>query len=472
MKLLLPSFLFFILAVLLSAPLSAESTKPNVIVILVDDLGYADLGIQGAKDILTPNIDSIAKNGIQFTQGYVSCPYCAPSRAGINTGRYQTRFGFEYNEPLPEDGKKFGLPLSEKTLGDWFKAEGYKTFAIGKWHLGYSKDLLPPLRGYDEYYGSLSGASSYFLPQRFMDSRKQGKPEKITDPDFYTTEAYGERAVEFIKQHKGSPYFLYLAFNAVHKPMEARQTHLDRFPHIEDPIRKTFAGVLSALDDAVGRVLTTLRETQQEENTLIFFLSDNGAAGKRLGWDGSYNGIFRGAKCEVWEGGIHIPFFIQWKGRLPSGKVDHRPIISLDILPTAIAAAGGKIADDWKIDGVNLLPFLESNNTAAPHDHLCWRLGPQWAIRQGKWKLIQGFDESFDSLPHTTKLQINLYTVTQPLLFDLDDDAGEKKDLAAENPDKVAELIQLYQKWNAANRDPLWIQNPYLPKKNGQVEVK
>jgi arylsulfatase A-like enzyme len=454
-----PRFLFtcFVAAIVAASgpALFAQSSKPNVIVILADDLGYADLGVQGGKDIPTPNIDSIAKNGIRFTQAYVSCPYCSPTRAGLNTGRYQTRFGHEFNEPAPEQRANFGLPLSEKTMGDRFKAEGYKTGAIGKWHLGYGAERRPMARGYDEFYGTL-GNTPFIRATNFMDSRKPGEPVTLTDPNFYTTDAYAERAADFIKRHAAGPFLLYLPFNALHVPAQAPQKYLDRFPTIQSQERKLYAAMLSALDDAVGRVLGALREIRQEDNTLIFFTSDNGGPMTKMGQNGSNNGILRGQKGDVWDGGIHVPLFVQWKAKLPAGKVDHRPVISLDFLPTALAAAGAKVSAEWKLDGVNLLPFLQGTNTANPHDHLCWRFGPQWAIRQGNWKLVQGFDESTIAAPG----QPNRYAVLKPQLFDLSADPGEKKDLSAAQPQKVAALKALYDQWNAENKDPAWLPNP------------
>jgi arylsulfatase A-like enzyme len=451
------------MAAIVAAPLIAQSSKPNVIVILADDLGFSDLGVQGGKDIPTPNIDSLAKSGTRFTQAYVSCPYCSPTRSGLNTGRYQTRYGHEYNEPWhwtedprSEQRQNFGLPLSEKTIADRMKALGYATAAIGKWHLGYSPDRRPMARGYDEFFGTL-GNTPFFKPTNFVDSRKSAEVQPIDNPDFYTTEKYGERAEQFIAAHKDHPFFLYLPFNAQHVPLQAPQKYLDRFVSIENQERKTYAAMLACFDDAVGRVLKTLRDNRLEENTLIFFTSDNGGPMTKMGQNGSSNTPHRGQKGDVWDGGVHVPFFVQWKSRLPAGKVYEQPVISLDILPTAVAAAGGTPGTDWKLDGVNLLPHIEGKNTAAPHDHLCWRFGPQWAIRQGNWKLAAGYDEANNTSPPP---QAHLYKVTAPQLFDLASDPSETKDLAAAQPAKVAALKGLYDKWNAQNEAPRWLPNP------------
>jgi arylsulfatase A-like enzyme len=438
--------------------LPAQTRKPNVIVILADDLGNTDIGVQGGKDIPTPNIDSLAKSGVRCTQGYVSCPYCSPTRAGLNTGRYQTRFGHEFNEPGAEGRESFGLPLSEKTIANRLKDLGYSTIAIGKWHLGFSLDRRPMNRGYEEFFGTLAN-TPFQKPTNFVDSRKSTDVQVMDDPSFYTTDAYAERAEQFIGAHKDKPFYIYLPFNACHVPQQATQKYLDRFPQITNESRKLYAAMMSAMDDAVGRVLAAVRSAGQEENTLIFFLSDNGGPMTKMGPNGSSNLPLRGQKGDTWEGGIHVPFFVQWKGHLPAGKVYEQPVISLDILPTAIAAAGSQPGTDWQLDGVNLLPYLEGKNTAAPHDYLCWRFGPQWAIRQGNWKLVVGFDEAANG--NTPPPQPNLYKVVAvPQLYNLATDLSETKDLAAAQPDKVAALKAIWDKWNTQNKDPLWVPNP------------
>ncbi|MDX1947369.1 MAG: sulfatase-like hydrolase/transferase [Pirellulaceae bacterium] len=456
---------FVALATLTGGLVAAESAaKPNVIVILVDDTGYADIGAYGGKDIPTPHIDSLASGGIRFTSGYVSCPYCSPTRAGLNTGRYQTRFGHEFNEPGPAQRESFGLPLSEKTIADRLKGQGYATGAIGKWHLGYVPDRRPMARGYDEFYGTL-GNTPFYKPTNFVDSRKSADPQPMDDPQYYTTDAYAERAEQFITAHKDGPFFLYLPFNANHVPVQSPQKYLDRFPHIANPERKGYAAMFSALDDAIGRVLAAVRKIGQEENTLVFFLSDNGGPMTKMGQNGSNNAPLRGQKGDTWEGGIRVPFIVQWKGRLPAGKVVDEPVISLDILPTAVAAAGGKVPADWKLDGVNLLPYLEGKQSGSPHEALYWRFGPQLAVRQGNWKLVQAFDDSRSDQPG----QPNKYhVVAQPQLHDLAADPGESKDLAAAHPDKAAALNALWVKWNAENQPPAWVPNPNPPVKKKQ----
>lgn len=378
----------FVLFVCLAAGIGAANSavavdrKPNVIVFLCDDVGYAEFGFQGNKEIPTPHIDSLAKSGVRFTSGYVSGPYCSPTRAALLTGRYQTRFGHEWNEgPAAADGgRQFGLPVEEKTVADRMKALGYATCAIGKWHLGAGERFVATSRGFDEFFGTVAN-TPFFHPPRFIDSRKSTVAGPIDSDDFYTTDAYAERAVDWIGQQKDKPYLLYVPFNAQHAPLQAPQKYLDRFPKIEDEKRRTFAAMMSAMDDAVGKILGKVRELGQEENTLIFFLSDNG--GPTLATT-SRNEPLRGVKATTLEGGVRVPFCVQWKGVIPAGKTYDHPVIQLDILPTAIAAAGGKVDPAWKLDGVDLIPYLTGKSDAPPHAALYWRFGKQWAIRKGR----------------------------------------------------------------------------------------
>ena len=420
--------------------------KPNVIVFLSDDVGYGEYGFQGNKQIPTPHIDSIAKGGVRFTQGYVSGPYCSPTRAGLMTGRYQTRFGHEFNDGGAGGAANgFGLPLTEKTIADRFKDLGYATCAVGKWHLGGPPQHLPMKRGFDEFYGTVAN-SPFFNPPRFVDSRVSGEVRPVKDDAFYSTDAYGARAVDWIGRNKDRPFLLYLPFNAQHAPLQATEKYLSRFPEIADPKRRTFAAMMSAMDDAVGGVLDKVREIGQEENTLIFFLCDNGGPTRQTT---SSNGPLRGFKATTWEGGVRVPFCVQWKGRIPAGKTFEHPIIQLDILPTALAAAEVKIDPAWKLDGVNLLPHLSGENTSRPHETLYWRFGNQWAVRHGDWKLVVGNEPGAPAIPNKPASLFNLAT-----------DVGEANDLAAGEPEKVKELRSIWDKWNAEQEDPRWRPNP------------
>jgi arylsulfatase A-like enzyme len=420
-----------VLATIASAarPAMAAPQKPNFLVILVDDVGWAEFGFQGNKDIPTPHIDSIAKGGVRFTQGYVSGPYCSPTRAGLMTGRYQTRFGHEFNSVA----RQSGLALQEKTIAGRLKQLGYATSAIGKWHLGGGPEYRPMQRGFDEFYGTLAN-TPFFHPTMFVDSRLSADVRPVSDPEFYTTVAYGERAVDWLEKHQGGPWFLYLPFNAQHAPLQAPQKYLDRFASIEDEKRRTFAAMMSAMDDAVGQVLAKIRELGQEEDTLIYFVSDNG--GPTLQTTSS-NLPLRGFKATTWEGGVRVPFCVQWKGKLPAGVTYDAPVIQLDILPTCLAAAGAKASAADKLDGVNLLPYLMGKNAGKPHDTLYWRFGNQWAIRHGDWKLVMA-----NGGGPTAEL------------YHLADDPSESKNLVDKHPDKAKELKALWDSWNAEQAPP------------------
>lgn len=414
-------------------PAHAGAARPNVIVIVADDLGYADLGCQGAKDVRTPNIDSLAANGVRFTDGYVSCPVCSPTRAGLITGRYQQRFGHEFN-PGPPDRVQdnFGLPLTEKTFPQYMKEAGYAVGMVGKWHLGYKPEYLPLSRGFQEFFGFPGGSHSYLDPK--ADSRNAIlRGNTPVESEEYLTDAFSREAAAFIQRHAKEPFFLYLTYNAIHTPMQAIEKYLATFASIEDPKRRTMAAMLAAMDEGVGKLLTVLRDHQIEDNTLIFFVSDNGGP---TATNGSRNTPLSGFKGQVLEGGIRVPFLVQWKKGLPAGKTYRQPVISLDILPTALAAAGVD-RPDRKFDGVNLLPHLTGQKDTPPHEQLYWRFGPQAAIRHGDHKLLMLLDQA-------------------PRLFDVSADPGEQKDLASEKPDLAKRLLAEWKSWDGELAKPLW----------------
>lgn len=443
--------LLFSLAVLLctgsAVHAQAKTKRPNILIFLSDDVGYAEYGFQGSKDVPTPHIDSIAKNGVRFKQGYVSGPYCSPTRAGLMTGRYQTRFGHEFNG----QGANFGLPVSEQTLADLLKSLGYATCCIGKWHLGNEMQFRATKRGFDEFYGTLAN-TPFFNPSNFVDSRISLDVRKVEDPNFYTTDAYAERAVDWLDKNKDRPWFLYLPFNAQHAPLQATKKYLDRFAGIQDEKRRTFAAMMSSMDDAVGRILAKIAELGQDENTLIVFFSDNGGPTAQTS---SRNDPLRGFKATTLEGGVRVPFCMQWKGTLPSGKTYDHPIIQLDLLPTCVAAAGGKLDPARKIDGVNLLPYLTGEMQSRPHETLYWRFGEQWAIRNGDWKLV-----------------VSKIDGPQARLFNLAEDIGEAKDLSTTNADKAKELKSAWDAWNAEQAKPLWGPAATKKKDNKKKDAK
>ena len=439
---------------------AAEPRKPNILLIVSDDHGYADLGVQGCKDVPTPHLDSLAKNGVRCTNGYVSHPYCSPTRAGLLTGRYQQRYGHEFNPgPATDRTPGVGLPLTETTFADRFKALGYRTGLVGKWHLGHAEDPFHPLRrGFDEFFGFLGGSHSYLRSGAGPTAIYRGRQE-VPETE-YLTDAFAREGEAFIERHAKEPFFLYWAFNAVHGPMEASAKYLKRFPDIKDPKRRTYAAMLSALDDAVGRGLAKLRQHGLEEHTLIFFVSDNGGP---TAVNASDNGPLRGVKGTTWEGGVRVPFLLQYKGRLPAGKVYEQPVIQLDFLPTALAAAGVEARPDWKLDGVNLLPYLRGERTDAPHAALYWRFGGSLAIRMGDWKLVKTTGgRAGDAAGKATRS--GKAAVDGALLFNLKEDVGEQTDLTAKHPEKVKELAAAWQKWNAGLAEPRW--GPPLRKKD------
>jgi len=421
---------------------TAAPNKPNILFIVGDDMGYGDVGFQGCKDIPTPNLDALAASGVRFTNGYVSGPYCSPTRAGLMTGRYQQRFGHEFN---PGGGKE-GLPVTETTLPQRLKAVGYVTGIVGKWHLGSMPEMQPQQRGFDEFFGFLGGAHSYIDAAEIL----RGK-EQVKELD-YTTDAFGREAEAFIEKHKSEPWFLYLAFNAVHTPLQATDARLAKFPNITDKRRRTYDAMMLAMDEAIGAVLKKLVATGQDANTLVIFISDNGGPTmKGTTINGSSNAPLRGSKRTTLEGGIRVPFIVSWKGKLKPGVFD-QPAIQLDLTATALAAAGatGTTAKrDWKPDGVNLTPYLTGERSGAPHDALYWRLGGQMAIRMGDYKLVR-YDRNADT--QTGRKQ----PVTEPKLYNLANDIGETMDLSANQPDKVKELQAKWDAWNATLAKPLW----------------
>jgi len=426
-------FMFFALA-LFSVVFTADGAqKPNILIIVGDDMGYADVGFHGCKDIPTPNLDALAKSGVYFTDGYVSGPYCSPTRAGLLTGRYQTRFGHEFNPA----GTQEGLPPSETTLADVLRTAGYTTGLVGKWHLGSLQELHPQRRGFDEFYGFLGGAHGYFNAGNIL----RGTTE-VESMD-YTTDAFGREGVAFIEQHKGEkPWFLYLAFNAVHTPMHATDKKMETFSAIENRGRRTYASMMSSMDDAIGQVIETLKKTGQYNNTLVAFISDNGGPVMRgTTTNFSSNAPLRGSKRTTLEGGIRVPFIVSFPGVIKP-HVYRKPVIQLDITATAIAVAGTSKPD---IEGVDLLPYLEGKNQAPPHDALYWRFGTQQAIRAGDWKLVR-YDLNVDNEKGTSAF----------CLFNLAEDIGEQNNLAEKMPEKVKELQDKWNEWNKTNKDPLF----------------
>ena len=463
---------FLLLCLLFAAgPAAVAADRPNIIFIVADDLGYGELGCYGGKDIPTPQIDSIARQGVRFTNAYVTAPFCAASRAALLTGRYQTRFGFE-NNPIgaANADPAIGLPLTETMLPEVLRNAGYATALIGKWHLGGAPIFNPQRRGFDTFFGFLH-EGHYYVPPPWKDHvtwlRRRTLPDGGTgrwtspdgrlvwsthlgnfEPDYDAdnpllrnsqpvdekanlTDALTREAEEFVTRHKAQPFFLLLAYNAVHSPLQGADAYLEKFAHIADIQRRIFAAMLAQLDDGIGRVLARVRSEGLEQRTMIVFLSDNGGPTRELT---SSNRPLRGEKGALLEGGIRVPMMLQWKGRVPPG-VEQRMVSALELFPTAVTAAGGKAP--VKLDGVDLLPHLGRNDGPIRTQHY-WRVGPQAAFRAGEWKIYRGRGA------RTWQL------------FNLVNDIGEEHDLGAANPAKLAELEQGWEALNREMVEPLW----------------
>lgn len=426
---------------------AAAPSRPNIIFIVADDMGNADTGFQGCKDIPTPNLDALAHSGVRCTNGYVSHPFCSPTRAGLMTGRYQQRFGHENNPTFKPGDTTLGLSLAETALPKLLRDANYVTGWVGKWHLGAADCFHPNARGFTDAFGFLGGGHQYFAAgfnrpevEYLAPLQRNGTP---VQEDGYLTDILGREAVSFIERHAREPFFLYLAFNSPHVPLQAPEAYLRRVNgSITDPKRRTYAAMVIAEDDAVGKVSAALRERGLEERTLVCFISDNGGPVGDRG-NGSSNGNLREGKGTVYEGGIRVPFFLRWKGTLPEGKTYDRPVISQDLTRTALALAGGTEAAGHPMDGVDLMPFLTGKVDGAPHGALYWRTGggDQFAVRQGNLKLVMR------GKPLKTEL------------YDLDQDVGEAHDLAASRPEDVKRLEDLRVKWNAQLMAPTF-QNP------------
>jgi len=415
--------------------------KPNIVMIVADDMGYADCGAYGCEDIPTPHIDALAKGGVRFTDGYVTGTVCSPTRAALMTGRYHHRDGVD--DWIPQG--KPGLNANVPTVAEYLRKAGYRTALIGKWHLGEAAEYHPLRRGFDEFYGFLGGQRSYFPDKPLKPGEAAStytqmlRGESRTEESEYTTHAFAREAEAFIgrQKSKGEPFFLYLAFNAVHIPLQAPEDYLKRFVHIpgtEKP-RRTYAAMLAAMDDAVGRVSAAIHDAGLDENTLVCFISDNGGPITRNAPNGSRNTPLRGGKGETWEGGIRVPFIMKWTGALAAGGVYRKPVIQMDLTATFLALAGMTPDAQWPVDGVDLMPFLKGGNDRAPHDTLCWKYGAQWAIRQGDWKLVA----AAPSGPEGGKMTVALYNLAQ--------DISEANDLSGTEPERVNRLQPAWSAW-------------------------
>jgi arylsulfatase B len=463
-----------VVTLLCSVWTTASAPRPNIVVLLADDLGYGELGCQGNPEIPTPHIDSIAARGVRCTQAYVTAPNCSPSRAGLLTGRIPTRFGYEFN-PIGagNEDPQTGLPPTERTLAESLHDLGYTTGLIGKWHLGGTARFHPQRQGFDTFFGFLH-EGHYFVPppwqgvttmlrrralpdgskgrwvgENLIYTTHMGHDEPAYDADnpilragqpveeqAYLTDAFTREAVDFLERNRDKPFYLMLAYNAVHSPLQGSEPYMERFSHIPDIHRRIFAAMLANLDESVGAVLNTLRTLGLERNTLVFFLSDNGGPTRELT---SSNRPLRGEKGQMYEGGIRVPFMVQWPGTLPAGQRYTAPVSSLDIFATAVTAAGGTLPSG--LDGVDLRPYLTGERQGPPHEVLYWRQGWRKALRMGDWKLVcmsrPGQPPSWE-------------------LYNLAQDIAESEDLAAVQPERLAACRAVWENLDRDMREPLF----------------
>lgn len=412
--------------------------KPNVVILYSDDAGYADFGFQPncvqEMKALTPNIDTIAADGATFSNAYMSGAVCSPSRAGLMTGRYQQRFGYDNNLP---PGTKNGLDLKEVFAAKRLGKLGYKTGLIGKWHLGYPPKFHPNERGFDWFYGLLQGSRTYYPYENPSANRVIQENGKPTAEGGYVTDRFGDAAVRFINENKEQPFFLFVSFTAPHSPNQPKTEDLPRVAHMKGG-RSKYAGLIVSLDDNVGKVLKALKDNGLDESTIVIFTNDNG--GQTV--TGAVNTPLKGKKGQLTEGGIRVPWAMRWPGKIKSGSTIDQPVIALDILPTLVEAAGSEVREEWKLDGRSMLPLFEGETL--PARTLYWRKGGSGgsvAVREGKWKYL-----------HRYRIEENKVLE----LYDLDKDVSESTNLAMEHPDIVEKLKAKAVAWESELIEPLW----------------
>lgn len=419
-------------------------TKPNIVVLFSDDAGYADFGFQGSKTFPTPNLDKLASEGVVFKQAYVTAAVCGPSRAGLLTGMYPQRYGYEennvpgYMSPSGLESPYMGLPLNIKTIADYLKPLGYKSAIMGKWHMGELESYHPLNRGFDEFYGFRGGGRSYFaMNQKELFQKKDNKLEHgyddFEEPVIYLTDELAVEACSFIERNQENPFFLFLSFNAVHTPMEATQADLEKIKGLTGQ-RKTLAAMTLALDRACGNVLDKLKELGLDENTLVVFANDNGGPTDA---SSACNYPLSGCKANFLEGGIRVPCIMKMPGKLKANSV-YQPVIStLDFLPTFVELAGGEANKIEVLDGVDLFPYLTGKNNNTPNEKLFWKNEMEGAVRDGDWKLLRFPDRPAE-------------------LYNLAEDISENHDLASQYPEKVLEMYKLLFQWEGGLERPLW----------------
>ena len=467
-------------------PYSGERS-PNILLIVLDDLGKSEVSCYGSTTVKTPHLDKLAEEGIRFSNCYVTAPVCAPSRAALLTGRYNERYGFEtqpmenYPSNLPNywlgkymvgkgefvlDEKprfppewqiqKQGLLPTEINLAEFLKMRNYSTACIGKWHLGFSKDHIPNNRGFDYQYGFYGAFSLYsekrkdpdivnYIQDSFSAKHqwKKGRKEtsairrndKIIKEGRYLTDAIKEEAISYMAIHKNESFFLYVAFNAVHVPFQAPRDYYEMYDNIPDKNKRVYYAMVSALDDAIGEIMDKLKLLGLENNTIIYLVSDNGGAAYTKATD---NKPYKGGKLTMFEGGVNVPFLMKWKGKLPSGMVYENPVSSMDIFMTSIKLAECKLPDDRVYDGTDLMPFLINSKEGFPHESFYWKADHIHAMRKGDWKYLQSIRDGWVEL------------------YNLEEDRYEHIDLHNVKPEELKKLQELFDQWNKEQMHPLW----------------
>lgn len=419
----------------------SAAARPNVVVILADDLGYGDLGYTGSTEIPTPNIDRLAQGGVECTYGYVTHPYCGPSRAALLTGRYQQRFGFEANPPYAIDNPYSGMPESEVLIARRLKDAGYKTGMVGKWHLGSHAVHHPNRRGFDFFFGFLGGGHDYFRvdtrePPREGYLQPMMRNGVAANVEGYLTTQLTDEAIGFVERNHADPFFLYVAYNAPHTPLQAPKETVEKFSHLDGGReRQTYAAMVHEMDRDIGRLIHALEVNGVADSTLVFFLSDNG--GPRH-WDKTKpaftsNAPFRGHKGNTYDGGVHVPFLAYWPGTLPAGTTFPKPVVSLDITRTAAELAGAAPGD---MEGVNLLPFLKGEKDGAPHEGIYFR-----RRNHAAWGVVtpDGYKWLKDDWDGENEL------------FNLFADIGERTDLIDREPERAKAMEAQWKAWDEDN---------------------
>ncbi|MBB3698504.1 sulfatase-like hydrolase/transferase [Flammeovirga yaeyamensis] len=430
-----------------------EIDKPNVILIVADDMGMGDAGYLGANDIRTPNIDLLAKSGIQFNQGYVTASVCGPSRSGMMTGVYQQRFGYGANIPeekwITGELDSLGIPTTQPMMAELLKEQGYTTQLVGKWHLGLDDHLRPNERGFDEFYGFLNGSHDYYRAEKEFTKNRDFWPifrnKEMVDYEGYTTEVFTDETVNFIKKNKDRPFFSYVSYNAVHYPWQVPQKYIDRLGHIEEEERRLFSGMTLAMDDGIGRIVEALKEEGIYENTIIIFVADNGSPASEQGRMSRTGGL-RGWKGDTYEGGIKVPYIISWPKNVMGGTVFNDPVSTLDIVPTVCGVLGvHENGAEIGFDGVNLIPFINGDKEGRPHEQLYFRRVKDFAFRQGDYKI------AFNKREKDLGVQ----------LFNLKIDPNEQNNLADQEKEIFNEMLETFHRWDSKLPANRWLGHPY-----------